>query len=116
MDERISSVRSWIDRPLTLADKLLLGHLENSDQIQINPGETYVHLKPDRVALQDVLGEKVIKLWHKDSSFKNIDFIILPGGFSYGDYLRSGAIAAKSNILTEVIQAGKKGSYVEQLP
>ena len=33
MDERISSVRSWIDRPLTLADKLLLGHLENSDQI-----------------------------------------------------------------------------------
>ena len=60
MDERISSVRSWIDRPLTLADKLLLGHLENSDQIQINPGETYVHLKPDRVALQDVLGQTVM--------------------------------------------------------
>ena len=60
MDERISSVRSWIDRPLTLADKLLLGHLENSDQIQINPGETYVHLKPDRVALLDVLGQTVM--------------------------------------------------------
>ena len=51
-------------------------------------------------------------VWHKDSELPKSDLIVIPGGFSYGDYLRSGAIAAKSNILSEVISAGKKGSLI----
>jgi len=63
-------------------------------------------------ALESILGEKVIKLWHKDSSFNNVDFIILPGGFSYGDYLRSGAIARFSPIMEEVIKFANAGGFV----
>ena len=46
-------------------------------------------------------------VWHKDNELPKSDLIVIPGGFSYGDYLRSGAIAAKSNILNEVIKAAK---------
>ena len=63
-------------------------------------------------ALHNILGEKVVKLWHKDSSFKNIDFIILPGGFSYGDYLRSGAIARFSPIMEKVVEFANQGGFV----
>tara|TARA_B100001093_G_scaffold510231_1_gene575701 strand:- start:87 stop:764 length:678 start_codon:yes stop_codon:yes gene_type:complete len=48
-------------------------------------------------------------VWHKDTELPKSDLIVLPGGFSYGDYLRSGAIAAKSNILNEVIKAANNG-------
>mgnify|MGYP001351970336 CR=1 FL=1 len=51
-------------------------------------------------------------VWHKETELPKSDLIVLPGGFSYGDYLRSGAIAAKSNILSEVVDAGKKGALV----
>ena len=51
-------------------------------------------------------------VWHKETELPKSDFIILPGGFSYGDDLRSGALAAKSNILSEVIKAGEKGSLI----
>ena len=51
-------------------------------------------------------------VWHKETELPSSDLIVVPGGFSYGDYLRSGAIAAKSNILSEVINAGKKGSLI----
>ena len=51
-------------------------------------------------------------IWHKETELPKSDLIVLPGGFSYGDYLRSGAIAAKSNILSEVILAGKKGAII----
>ena len=51
-------------------------------------------------------------VWHKETALPKSDLIIIPGGFSYGDYLRSGAIAAKSNILTGVIEAGKKGTLI----
>jgi len=51
-------------------------------------------------------------VWHKDMHLPKSDLIVIPGGFSYGDYLRSGAIAAKSNILNEVIKAGKDGCLV----
>ena len=51
-------------------------------------------------------------IWHKEKELPKSDLIVIPGGFSYGDYLRSGAIAAKSNILTEVISAGKRGSLI----
>jgi phosphoribosylformylglycinamidine synthase I len=51
-------------------------------------------------------------VWHKDTILPKSDLIVIPGGFSYGDYLRSGAIAAKSNILHEVIKAAKDGCLV----
>ena len=51
-------------------------------------------------------------VWHKETSLPKSDLIVVPGGFSYGDYLRSGAIAAKSNILNEVIKAASDGCLV----
>ena len=51
-------------------------------------------------------------VWHKETELPKSDLIVVPGGFSYGDYLRSGAIAAKSNILSEIITAGKKGTLI----
>jgi phosphoribosylformylglycinamidine synthase len=51
-------------------------------------------------------------VWHKDTVLPKSDLIVLPGGFSYGDYLRSGAIAGKSNILNEVIKAANDGCLV----
>jgi phosphoribosylformylglycinamidine synthase I len=51
-------------------------------------------------------------VWHKDTSLPKSDLIVIPGGFSYGDHLRSGAIAGKSNILNEVIKAANDGCLV----
>ncbi len=51
-------------------------------------------------------------LWHKDTDLKESDVIILPGGFSYGDYLRTGAIARFSPIMNSVIDFANKGGYV----
>lgn len=62
--------------------------------------------------LQDIMEQKVERLWHKDTDLKGVDFIVLPGGFSYGDYLRSGAIAKHSPIMGEVIKHANKGGYV----
>ena len=62
--------------------------------------------------LRDTMGQQVVKLWHKDHDLQNCDFIVLPGGFSYGDYLRSGAIARFSPIMQEVIQFANRGGYV----
>lgn len=55
---------------------------------------------------------KVEKLWHKEHDLKGSDIVILPGGFSYGDYLRSGAIARFSPIMQEVIEFAGKGGFV----
>ena len=63
-------------------------------------------------ALEHHLGQEVVKLWHKDHDLQNVDMVILPGGFSFGDYLRSGAIARFSPIMNEVIQFANKGGYV----
>lgn len=62
--------------------------------------------------LEAVSGTKVEALWHKDTDLKSCDFIFLPGGFSYGDYLRSGAIAKLSPIMQSVIEHAGKGGYV----
>jgi phosphoribosylformylglycinamidine synthase I len=51
-------------------------------------------------------------VWHKETSLPKSDLIVIPGGFSYGDYLRSGAIAGKSNILNEVVKAANDGVLV----
>ena len=57
-------------------------------------------------------GFKNKMVWHDDVELPKSDLVVLPGGFSYGDYLRSGAIAAKSNILSEVIKAANDGCLV----
>ena len=62
--------------------------------------------------LEDLLDQKVEKLWHKDTDLKDVDFVVLPGGFSYGDYLRSGAIAKLSPIMGEIIKHANQGGYV----
>ena len=55
-------------------------------------------------ALQKIMGQETVKLWHKNTSLEGCDAIILPGGFSYGDYLRSGAIARFSPIMESVVE------------
>jgi len=62
--------------------------------------------------LRDILLQQVEELWHKDTDLKGCDFIVVPGGFSYGDYLRSGAIARFSPIMEEVIKHANNGGYV----
>ena len=62
--------------------------------------------------LKEILDQDVRFLWHKNSSLESVDAIILPGGFSYGDYLRSGAIARFSPIMKEVIAFANDGGAV----
>jgi phosphoribosylformylglycinamidine synthase len=62
--------------------------------------------------LETIMGQKVERLWHKDTDLKGAEFIVLPGGFSYGDYLRSGAIAKHSPIMSKVIEHANNGGYV----
>jgi phosphoribosylformylglycinamidine synthase len=57
-------------------------------------------------------GADAVALWHGDHDLHDVDAIVLPGGFSYGDYLRAGAIASLSPIMTEVIDAANKGMPV----
>ena len=59
-----------------------------------------------------IAGETPVALWHGDHDLQGVDAIILPGGFSYGDYLRAGAIAAQSPIMAEVIDAANRGMPV----
>ncbi len=63
-------------------------------------------------AFQNQFGCETITLWHKDTDLQNCDLIFLPGGFSYGDYLRSGAIAKLSPIMQHVIDFANKGGMV----
>jgi len=63
-------------------------------------------------ALKDVLHQETIFLWHKDHNLRNVDSVILPGGFSYGDYLRSGVIAKFSPLMQEVKEFALNGGLV----
>ncbi|TVQ75761.1 MAG: phosphoribosylformylglycinamidine synthase subunit PurQ [Flavobacteriales bacterium] len=62
--------------------------------------------------LETILGHTVVELWHKDADLKNVDMVVLPGGFSYGDYLRSGAIARFSPVMNSVVEFAKNGGWV----
>ena len=62
--------------------------------------------------LREIMQQETVKLWHKERDLQGCDFIVLPGGFSYGDYLRSGAIARFSPIMESVIAHANKGGYV----
>lgn len=68
----------------------------------------------DRDALRAIAlgGGEPVSLWHGEHDLQGVDAIVLPGGFSYGDYLRCGAIAAHSPIMSEVIDAANKGMPV----
>src|SRR4026209_519721 len=63
-------------------------------------------------AVVDELGQEATYLWHKDHDLQGADVIVLPGGFSYGDYLRAGAIARFSPIMQEVVEHSKRGGPV----
>jgi phosphoribosylformylglycinamidine synthase subunit PurQ / glutaminase len=62
--------------------------------------------------LREIMEQNVVELWHKDTNLKNVDAVILPGGFSYGDYLRSGAIARYSPIMEKIIEFANRGGFV----
>jgi len=62
--------------------------------------------------LRNIMEHEVVELWHKDTDLQGVDGIVLPGGFSYGDYLRSGAIARYSPIMEKVIEFANKGGFV----
>ena len=63
-----------------------------------------------KVALEQSMGGAVDMVWHGDSELPATDLIVLPGGFSYGDYLRSGAMAARSPVMREVIRRAEAGT------
>lgn len=63
-------------------------------------------------ALRDRLGLETVELWHKDPDLRGCDAVFLPGGFSYGDYLRSGAIARFSPVMQSVVAFARKGGIV----
>jgi phosphoribosylformylglycinamidine synthase subunit PurQ / glutaminase len=63
-------------------------------------------------AIKDALGEEARYVWHNATNLDEFDGILLPGGFSYGDYLRSGALARFSNVMDEVVKAADAGKPV----
>ncbi len=65
-----------------------------------------------KVAIEDVTGFPVNMVWHGDATVPASDIIVLPGGFSYGDYLRCGAMAAHSPIMRDVVAKAKAGTPV----
>ncbi len=62
--------------------------------------------------LKDVLNQDVVSLWHQDTRLQDCECVVLPGGFSYGDYLRTGAIARFSPIMQTVASFAKEGGLV----
>jgi phosphoribosylformylglycinamidine synthase len=64
------------------------------------------------VALEAAFGARPAMVWHRDSELPDLDLILLPGGFSYGDYLRSGAMASQSPVLRAVKEQADKGVLV----
>jgi len=63
-------------------------------------------------AVTEVLGQEAELVWHKDTDLRGADVVVLPGGFSYGDYLRSGAIARFSPVMKEVAEFANSGGPV----
>jgi phosphoribosylformylglycinamidine synthase subunit PurQ / glutaminase len=63
-------------------------------------------------ALETVTGQKPVAVWHTDTELPKVDLVVVPGGFSYGDYLRCGAIAARSPIMTDIRAKALKGLKV----
>ena len=66
----------------------------------------------DAARAVEYAGAEAVSLWHADSDLNNVDAVVVPGGFSYGDYLRCGAIASHAPVMREVVEAAKKGMPV----
>ncbi len=64
------------------------------------------------VALEATIGQKPVMVWHRENDLPKLDLIVVPGGFSYGDYLRCGAISANSPIMHSVRKHAEAGGYV----
>ena len=64
------------------------------------------------VALAEVAGREPVMVWHREAELPDVDLVALPGGFSYGDYLRTGAISAQSPVMAAVRRAANAGRYV----
>ncbi|PCI41780.1 MAG: phosphoribosylformylglycinamidine synthase I [Rhodospirillaceae bacterium] len=65
-----------------------------------------------KVALEAATGSSVDMVWHRETDLTGYDLVAVPGGFSYGDYLRCGAMAARSPIMAEVIKHANRGGHV----
>jgi phosphoribosylformylglycinamidine synthase subunit PurQ / glutaminase len=78
--------------------------------VVIFPGSNCDHDLMEALSL--LPGAEVTELWHKDKNLKNCDLVFLPGGFSYGDYLRSGAIAKLSPVMEAVSEHARSGGFV----
>jgi len=78
--------------------------------VVVFPGSNCDH--DAQYAVQDVLGQQAELVWHKDTSLRGADVVILPGGFAHGDYLRTGAIARFSPIMSEVEKFAAAGGPV----
>jgi phosphoribosylformylglycinamidine synthase len=77
--------------------------------VLVFPGSNCDH---DSYYISKIRGAEVNFIWHKDHDLKNPDIVYIPGGFSYGDYLRSGALAKHSPIIAEVIKFAEEGGLV----
>jgi phosphoribosylformylglycinamidine synthase I len=77
--------------------------------VVVFPGSNCDH---DAIHIAEYLGAPVVSLWHREASLQGCDVIVLPGGFSYGDYLRTGALATLSPIMDEVKRFADKGGPV----
>jgi phosphoribosylformylglycinamidine synthase len=64
------------------------------------------------VALEEITGKKPAMVWHADSELPDVDLVVLPGGFAYGDYLRCGAMAAQSHVMRAIKAHAEKGGAV----
>jgi phosphoribosylformylglycinamidine synthase subunit PurQ / glutaminase len=78
--------------------------------ITVFPGSNCDH--DCEYVIRNVMGQKVEMIWHKDTDLKDPDCVVLPGGFSYGDYLRTGAIARFSPVMKSVAEFARKGGLV----
>lgn len=78
--------------------------------VVVFPGSNCDH--DAQYAVEHVLGERAERVWHKDTSLKGADVVILPGGFAHGDYLRTGAIARFSPIMPAIVDFAQRGGPV----
>jgi phosphoribosylformylglycinamidine synthase I len=64
------------------------------------------------IALEQSFGEKPRMIWHKETDLSGIDLVVIPGGFSFGDYLRCGAMASRSPVMSAIHTHAQKGGYI----
>ena len=78
--------------------------------VVVFPGSNCDH--DTKRVFEDVLGQETQFLWHKENDLKGSEAIVVPGGFAFGDYLRTGAIARFSPVMSSVVEFAQKGGRV----